>query len=126
MLCAWGAQSETARLLSSADGVALVAHLCNAAAKQICESYYQYKPMLVQYAAEIHSFSWHHNGVVYIETVVGQVSFHVFEDETEYLPERESGQWAGGFMQDAAYEMLQAFLAEEDADFERWIIDTQP
>lgn len=125
VLTAWGLQPHMARFLNCSDGLALLAHLCNAGAKLIDPMLYEHKPLLVQYAAETHPFAWHRDGIVYIETVVGQVSFHVFEDETEHLSERETP-WAGGWMQDFAEHMAHAFLFGEDYSFEKWLAYFQP
>jgi hypothetical protein len=118
--------AQEQRFLSCADGLALVAHLCNAAAKFICSSFYEMKGELVEAAANAHPFAWHRDGVVYIETCVGQVSFHVFEDcDLDLIPERDTP-WAGGWMQDRAREMALAFLNDElDPEFERWIRKVQ-
>ena len=97
VLAAWGLKPHLTAFLKSADGLALLAHLCNAAAKMIDSGYYQAKPLLVQFAAEAHPFAWHRDGIIYIETVVGQVSFHVFDGEEEHLPVRPTP-WAGGWM----------------------------
>jgi len=126
VLRAWGLQHHTSRFMSCADGLALIAHLCNAAAKFKSYDFYDLKPALVQAAAEAHPFSWHREGVVYIETCVGQVSFHVFGDvDLSCIPERATP-WAGGWMQDKAYEMALAFIGGEDPRFETWLAQTQP
>jgi hypothetical protein len=132
VLSAWGLRHYASRFLSCTDGIALVAHLCNAGAKFIDDTLYDLKPLLVQYAAELHPFSWSRDGVVYIETVCGQVSFHIFEDEDMYLSTRceLSGPWAGGFMQDIARELAEEFLGiGDDRDtyrFERTLSQVQP
>jgi len=132
VLSAWGLRHYASRFLSSADGIALVAHLCNAGAKFVDDTLYDLKPLLVQYAAELHPFSWSRGGIVYIETVCGQVSFHIFEDEDMYLSVRceRSGPWAGGFMQDIALALAEEFLGiGDDLDtyrFERTLSQVQP
>lgn len=124
VLKAWNLQKELPRFVSSPDGLALAAHLCNAAAKFISSEFYDLKSDLVREAAEAHVFSWHRDGVIYIETCVGQVSFHIFEDEDFYIEDRETP-WAGGWMQDAAYLMALAFVNNEVPEFENFIQKTQ-
>ena len=126
VLRAWGLQHHAPRFLSSADGLAIVAHLCNAAAKFICSSFYDLKPRLVEAAANAHPFAWQRDGVVYIETCVGQVSFHIFEDiDLSCVPTRATP-WTGRWMQDNAYQMALAFLGVEDHTFDDWLAREQP
>ena len=134
VLRVWGLLPHTDRFLSSADGLAVLAHLCNAGAKFFDSSLYDDKPMLVHIAATNHPFSWYRDGVVYIESVVGQLSFHVFEDSGGYdgLIERtrEDGPWAGGWMQDGAFMIALAFLGllteMEEVEFNQWLERNQP
>lgn len=126
VLKAYGLQRELPRFLGCPDGFALLAHMCNAAAKFIDPDFYEIKGLLVQAAADAHPFAWHRAGIVYIETCVGQVSFHVFEDvDVSLLPVRQTP-WAGGWMQDGAELMARAFLSEDLChEFEQWIQEQQ-
>lgn len=112
----------------SADGLAVAALLCNALAKFYCPSFYDYKPDLIRAAAERHNHVWKERDewgdmVIYFETVVGQLSFHIFpeEDEDEFfglLPDSNGRTWAGGWMQDQARGLALAFLNEDDGYLE--------
>ena len=132
VLRTWGLQRYLPQFLASTDGLALLAHLCNAGAKFFDPSLYDDKPILVRYAAERHAFAWHRDGVVYIETCVGQVSFHVFGREGRHLTERspDTGPWAGGWMQDMALEMAEEFLGisypVQTSRFDRMLNSAQP
>lgn len=114
--------------LETPDGKVLLAHLCNAVAK-FDPFFYGYKPGLIAAAAEVHPFCWKREGIIYFETCVGQVSFHVFGDEGSLLSERETP-WAGGWMQEGAYIMALAFLGQltkkEEMEFDRWLAEQQP
>lgn len=129
VLRAWNLHGALPQFLASADGLAIVAHLCNAGAKRIDDSLYAYKPLLVRVAAEAHPFAFARDGIVYIETPVGQVSFHIFHGEDALLPraEAEHRPWAGGWMQDIAYDMATAFLYGDDdvGSFERLLAERQ-
>ena len=106
------------------DGLVVAALLCNAAAKLAVwygedqDYYYAIKPRLVETAAAIHADVWRgFDGfgdlVVYFETAVGQISFHVFcgEGDWDALPTHPGRRWARGRMQDYALDVAWAFLA---------------
>src|SRR5450631_889931 len=75
------------RFIYSPDGLAIIANCCNYAAK--CHNYdlYQHKPYLVELATQNHPECWQEGGIVYVETCVGQVSFHSLYGEDEGLPD---------------------------------------
>jgi len=100
VLAHWGLERLTDRMLSSLDGVAILANCCNAAAKMFNHCLYAYKPYLVRQCAQ-HPDAWANDGIVYVETGIGaQVSFHVFEGEDDGLPEANGRQWSGMHLQD--------------------------
>lgn len=129
VLKAWGLQKHTPKFFC-ADGYVILALLCNAAAKFIDDSFYDYKSMLIWKAINDHNSCWKDEGVVYFETSVGQISFHVFEDEDELLPAANGRQWLGGWMQDRCVEIAMAFLnggadGEEEYIFSEWLDSVQ-
>jgi len=102
-----------ATLAATGEGLALIANLVNFSAKVINERYYDLKPQIVNEAAakSNHSFYDDDQGIVYIETAVGQVSFHMFEDEGEvFNPLRTVERWSGKETQFRAIELIEEFL----------------
>jgi hypothetical protein len=115
----WKLERHLDRFLQHADGRALLAHLCNAGAKQFDYDLYYYKPDLIRLAAEGNPRAWQHEGIVYIETRVGQVSFHVFEGEDDDLPPADGRVWCGKHNQWKAWSMALGWLY----CWPRWLID---
>ena len=112
--------------VSSADGIAILANCCNFAAKAWCDALYRYKPFLIRTAIERGTDAWAEDGIVYLETAFGQVSFHAFEDEAQGLPEANGRAWCGIPYQRYAGLMARAFVERQDKDvlFQK-IIDAQ-
>lgn len=126
VLDAWGLPYSQKFL--SPDGLVVIGLLCNAAAKdqewgafrEWCWPYfYDLKPEIVELAAKKHTHVWKEidggSYIVYFETCVGQISFHVFPEESDFwelLPDANGRQWAGGYMQDNARALALAFVNE--------------
>lgn len=110
----------------SPDGLVIAALLCNAAAKsqewgalQEFPYFYDIKPFLVAQAAGKHLNVWYEREqeVVYFETSVGQISFHVFFGEGPdwtLLSEPNGRKWEPRYMQDNAEAIAKAFLNENN------------
>ncbi len=112
------------------DGIVVLALLCNAVAKFVDESYYDYKSSLIAEAICQHGNCWQDNGVVYFETSVGQISFHVFDDEDRFLSSANGRNWKGGWMQDKAISIAEAFLnggecAILEYHYDKWLTEVQ-
>jgi hypothetical protein len=92
----WKLEDHLDRFVDDPDGLALLANLCNFSAKCKGQGLYAYKPYLVRQAALTHPISWSDKdqGIVYIETILGQVSFHVFKDEDKGLPDARGRKWS--------------------------------
>lgn len=102
-----------ATLAATGEGLALIANLVNFSAKVVDPAYYDLKPGIVNLAAEKsnHCFYDDEEGIVYIETAVGQVSFHVSSDEIEvFNPHRTVETWSGIATQFRAIELIEEFL----------------
>lgn len=107
----WGLESLAERMVSSLDGIAILANCCNAAAKIFNPCLYGYKPYLVKQCAA-HPGTWQRDGIVYIETAIkAQVSFHVFEGEDDGLPEANGREWSGMHLQDFADSLAIMYIA---------------
>ena len=107
----FGLESEYHHFLASADGLAILANCCNFAAKVWDADFYTYKPVLIQ--AALHSSgvdAWASDGIVYIETMLGQVSFHALCGEDEGLPQANGRTWSGVEYQFNACLVAQAFI----------------
>jgi len=99
-------------LLASGEGVALLANLVNWQAKVDNEGWYDYKPALVDIAVRNAINTWVADGVAYVETPVGQVSFHIWEEDDHFDPMRSGGgEWSGEPTQEYAVELLREFLS---------------
>lgn len=103
-------EEHVERFIESADGPAILANCCNCAAKCFDCNLYDLKPFLVRLAAESHSDAWQDGGIVYIETCVGQVSFHALYGEDEGLPEANGRVWSEIKYQMSAPLVAKAFL----------------
>jgi hypothetical protein len=95
-----------------------LANLINKYAKVLDNSFYSAKPMLVKQLATSHPETWAKGGIVYTETPLGQVSFHVFEGE-DYLAEglgldNKLREWSGEPNQMVADDMLIEYLTTVD------------
>jgi hypothetical protein len=119
VLDAWRLSRHQRRFLQSLDGKALLAHLCNAAAKEFNPSFYEYKSDLIFQAIEGNPQAWQEDGIVYVETPVGQVSFHVFEGEDDDLPPAHGRVWCGLPNQWKARSMALGWLYH----WPMWVID---
>lgn len=109
---------HTDRFLNSFDSLALLANCCNCAAKWFDDDLYVYKPLLVRLAS-LHpdADAWASEGIVYLETGLGQVSFHALWGEDAGLPEANGRVWNGLEYQMNAPLVAQAFIEgwSEDA-----------
>jgi hypothetical protein len=103
-------EQERERFLVSGDGLAILANCCNAAAKWYEGDLYQFKPYLIRQATQYCDECWQDGGIVYIETCVGQVSFHALYGEDHGLPEAFGRTWSGIEYQWNAPLVARAFL----------------
>jgi hypothetical protein len=94
ILAPYGLEQHLDRFFEDQDGIAILANLCNLAAKRFCYKYYEDKPWLIEEACRDNPLCWQSEGIVYIETRVGQVSFHAFCGEDEGLPEANGKVWS--------------------------------
>lgn len=106
----FGLEQEAERFLASGDGLAILANCCNAAAKWYESDLYQFKPYLIRQATSQCNECWQDAGIVYIETCVGQVSFHALYGEDQGLPEAFGRAWSGIEYQWNAPIVARAFL----------------
>ncbi|MCX6784185.1 MAG: hypothetical protein NT141_03960 [candidate division WWE3 bacterium] len=98
-------------LYETGEGLALLANLANLSAKEIDPSFYDIKSTLIAHAQRLSDHCWANDGIVYFETVVGQVSFHVFDEDMEVLnPMRHTEEWIGWSTQEIAPELCYEFL----------------
>ena len=111
LLTFWGIPPDPV-FLNTGDGLALMANLLNWSAKVVDPDLYYYKPGLIDEALGHCLLAGYDEkeAVVYIETAVGQVSFHVDSAEHEWLPTRPLP-WAGYGAQQSAAAMCKAYLA---------------
>jgi hypothetical protein len=109
-----GLKWATAKVIASPDGLPLVANLCNYLAKTVSETFYNFKEYLLFHAVESHNLYWYDEGILYFETLVGQVSFHVFSDEWEeiILPEAHGREWSQIETQFKAPALIVEYLEE--------------
>ncbi|SRR6266702_3299606 len=96
--------------LESPDGLAVLANCCNCAAKCYDCELYEHKPVLINLATAFHPECWQVDGIVYIETSVGQVSFHALYGEDAGLPEANGRVWSEVEMQFNAGLVALAFI----------------
>lgn len=108
LLAYWGIAPE--RDLFHGEGIALLANLVNYSAKVLSYEWYDYKAELVQEALECTNHSWLNNGIAYIETCVGQVSFHVFPEDEIMDTGRQPKPWSQIETQFYAVELIQEYL----------------
>ena len=106
----YGLNSYALDFIRSQDGLAVLANCCNAAAKDYDNDLYLHKPRLIVEASQNNPGAWANEGIVYIETPHGQMSFHVFEDEDDGLPAANGRTWSGIPLQPIAREVALAFL----------------
>lgn len=130
VLDAWGLPYD--QKFYSPDGLVVISLLCNAAAKgqeygifPAYPDFYDLKPVLIKAAAKRHTHVWKQDDedslIVYFETCVGQISFHVFPEESDFfnlLPNPNGREWRGGWMQDEAIGIALAFLGNGDDELE--------
>jgi hypothetical protein len=99
------------QFLTCADGLALLANCCNCAAKCYDDDLYEHKPLLVTLAAtHPDACAWQDQGIVYIETEIGQVSFHALYGEDGDLAPAQGRIWSGIEYQFNAALVAQAWL----------------
>jgi hypothetical protein len=102
-------------LLDDEDGFALLINLVNKAAKDIDYSFYDYKPVLLNRLMKIHPHAWkgsdeNEDDVIYAETPLGQVSFHVFDDEVKDWSGRHEEEWSGEHLQSVADKLVRKHI----------------
>lgn len=118
---------ERARFLDSPTGAALLALLCNAAAKTF-PALYAEKSLLLRHAIALSGDWWatpHQYGdtypadtVIYLETLVGRMAFHVkrsdplLVDVLSTAPTSDRG-WDGQSLQSRARELALVWLAHD-------------
>ena len=69
-------------LSNDINALPLIANIANMYAKTIDNTYYDNKDIITQFLAKNHPGAWSMgDGILYIETPQGQVSFHVFSDQ---------------------------------------------
>jgi hypothetical protein len=111
--------------LRGSDGLVVAALACNAAAKFIDPEYYDYKPELIEKAIrESGCPCWYNDGVVYFDTVIGQLSFHVFDEDGDFetmLPSANGREWIPRWNQDFIIELLEVFFNDSDPFNEVWL-----
>lgn len=81
--------------IQDGHGLAILANCCNAAAKWFDVAFYELKPFLINLACARLDDCWQHDGIVYIETSIGQVSFHALSGEDKALPGANGRTWSG-------------------------------
>lgn len=94
------------------EGIALLANFVNLMAKWDSEYWYTYKAWLVNRAlTECTGWIDYDQAIVYLETSVGQVSFHMLDDiEAIEDPMRSVDVWEGPGSQGLAIELIQEYL----------------
>ena len=120
VLDAWGMPDAPEVFLADPSGTAILANLCNAGAKEIDDDLYEHKPTLIRHAVALGADAWADDGVVYIETPLAQVSFHVFDGEDVGLPEANGRVWDGLRLQCVAKELTLCYLIARHTLTERY------
>ncbi len=110
----WGLPERIDDFLRDADGLAVLALLCGAAAKQFDDQLAASSTSrLVRAAAVAHPKAWARNGIITIPTSYGQLHFPVIAQEDAGLPARNGRQRrlkAEVDLQEYALECAWAFL----------------
>lgn len=98
------------------DGIALIANLANFAAKTHDENFYNLKHTLCVWLINNHRKAYyvHKSNLLYVETQVGQVSFHIWPEEDEVKFSSDDYPWSGIETQFRAVSMLHAYLSKDD------------
>jgi len=96
-------------MINCGEGIALLANLVNWSAKVVDYEYYDLKEELVQEALLRCTNSWQDGTVAYVETCVGQVSFHIFDDMEDFG--RTHGEWSQEPTQERANELLREWMS---------------
>jgi len=101
--------ADISELLNDGHGCALLANLANNAAKEVCTSFYDIKPALIERAISLMSPSdWFCDGdIAYLQTPMGQVSFH-YPGNVPCTP--TFLRWEGNYLQPIAEELCEKFL----------------
>jgi hypothetical protein len=60
----------------------LLVNLLNLSAKEIDPYWYEHKPRMIMFMMGVYPSTFESNGVVYANTPFGQISFHVFNEES--------------------------------------------
>ena len=115
---------DMGRLTSDYQVAALYANLVNRLAKTVSEEFYDCKPAFVRLAAHLspEGKSGEKDGVVYIDTDVGQVSFHMFDELYDKIDKEDVAnilvdwdypkEWSGEPAQEIAIDLLLKYLGE--------------
>ena len=101
--------ADLSTLLNDGHGCALLANYVNFCAKEICTSFYDIKPALIERAISLMSPSdWFCDGdIAYLQTPMGQVSFH-YPGNVPCTP--TFLRWEGNYLQPIAEELCEKFL----------------
>lgn len=106
----WHLQAALPQFLGTADGLAILTLLANAAAKEAypdhaaMQEWYRHKQALLDATVEAAPFCWqrrdrfgeHGKALVVVETVVGQMAFHsTSENRYSWLPRANGRRWNG-------------------------------
>ena len=111
-------EKHTKFLQKNTEAYPLIANLINYYAKSKDSSFYEYKPLILNYIAFNDERAWSRgDGILYVETPEGQVSFHVFENEDLISYARketdETNKWTEINTQSFAVELLDNYLKEK-------------
>ncbi len=106
------------------DSIPLIANLANMYAKVIDYNFYDAKDALLYYIAKNDDRAWSYgDGIVYVETDEGQVSFHVFEGQDEiankYGLDPEGRDWTGEDIQFLAEDLLYEYIKKHFSNYEK-------
>lgn len=125
----WHLQAALPKFLSTADGLAILTLLANAAAKEAypdhaaMQEWYRHKQALLDATVEVAPFCWQRRdrygeqgkSLVIIETVVGQMAFHsTSESRYSWLPRANGRRWNGLSLGQHARLAALTYLDEEE------------
>lgn len=111
-------------LSKDANALPLIANLANMYAKTIDYNLYDIKDFMLFYIAKNDKRAWSHgDGIVYVETDEGQVSFHVFNGQDDiankYGLSPEGKEWSQQEVQFLAEDLLYEYIKKHFSKIEK-------
>lgn len=118
LLSFWSLSANADEIWNDPTGAALLAQAVNASAKAVNPQWYDHKAAAVTRAVELNNFVDYDEaeGVVYIQTPFGQVSFHMIDEVNETIETATRlvpMKWDGLRLQEFAIGMLAEHLDQK-------------